>query len=190
MKKVYFITHPDVIVDLSVPVEKWDLSALGLEKLRRMFRQPWLCNIGEIYSSKETKAVTAAKMLADHRGSKNKEINELGEMDRSATGPLPPKQFEQTVKKFFLNPEKSICGWEKAVDAQKRIVSAVYGIIKNSKTQKDIVVISHGGVGTMLLCHLKNIPISQSEDQPSQGHYFVFEAVSRALIHGWQPIDK
>ena len=29
-----------------------------------------------------------------------------------------------------------------------------------------IVVVSHGGVGTLLLCHLKGVPISRTEEQP------------------------
>jgi len=30
----------------------------------------------------------------------------------------------------------------------------------------------------------------RSRDQPSQGHYFCFEAGSRALLHGWRPLEQ
>jgi hypothetical protein len=33
MAQVYFISHPEVVVDFSKKVESWDLSQKGLERL-------------------------------------------------------------------------------------------------------------------------------------------------------------
>lgn len=189
MKLVYFITHPNVNVDLTIPVEKWDLSELGHRRLDKMLEQPWVKTIGEVYSSEETKAITSAQKLADFLGVKNTRVKELGEMDRSATGPLPPEEFNQVVDEFFTKTDQSIRGWERAIDVQHRIIKAVETIIYNSKTNKNIAIVSHGGVGTMYLCYLKKVPISREEDQPSQGHYFAFDAESKELVEGWKPIE-
>jgi broad specificity phosphatase PhoE len=55
----------------------------------------------------------------------------------------------------------------------------------------NIAVVAHGGVGALLLCQLKGVPISRAEDQPGEGggNFFVFRRDDRALLHGWQPID-
>ena len=49
----------------------------------------------------------------------------LGENDRSSTGYIAPPEFWQVVDAFFANPTQSIRGWERAIDAQTRIVNAV-----------------------------------------------------------------
>ena len=54
----------------------------------------------------------------------------------------------------------------------------------------DIAIISHGGVGTLLICKLRGVPIARTEDQPGQGHYFKFDRDSRQLVHSWKKIDE
>jgi broad specificity phosphatase PhoE len=93
-------------------------------------------------------------------------VGSLGENDRSATGYLPRDQFEAMADEFFGKPEDSIRGLERAIDAQRRIISAVERVIALSDPNGDIAIVSHGGVGTLLLCHLKGLPISRTEDQP------------------------
>ena len=44
----------------------------------------------------------------------------------------------------------------------------------------DVAIVSHGGVGTLLLCHLKGTAIHRAEDQPGQGHWFAFDRDTRA----------
>ena len=48
----------------------------------------------------------------------------IGENDRSATGFLPREEFWATADLFFAHPTESIRGWERAIDAQARIVAA------------------------------------------------------------------
>jgi len=49
----------------------------------------------------------------------------MHENDRSATGFLPPYEFETVANRFFADPLVSIRGWERAIDAQLRIVREV-----------------------------------------------------------------
>ena len=57
--------------------------------------------------------------------------SDLGENNRSATGFLPPAEFEKVADAFFANPEESVRGWERAIDAQRRIREAVDRIVAN-----------------------------------------------------------
>jgi hypothetical protein len=49
----------------------------------------------------------------------------MHENDRSATGFLPPDEFETVANRLFAEPLVSIRGWERAIDAQLRIVREV-----------------------------------------------------------------
>ena len=119
-------------------------------------------------------------------------IDELAENDRSSTGFLPPDEFEQVVNEFFSNPSVSVRGWERAIDAQSRIVRAVTGISKTKGPAGPAAIISHGAVGTLLYCHLAGVNIGRRWDQPpnSGGNYFPFSLNPQAVYSWWKPIDS
>jgi broad specificity phosphatase PhoE len=187
---VSFVTHPEVVVDPRIPVPQWKLSAQGIARAHRMLEQDWVANIGYIVASEERKAMDTAELLARHRGLSFATRAELGENDRSATGYLQREEFEATADLFFKQPDRSVRGWEPARAAQARIVDAIDGILK-AAPPVNLAVIAHGGVGALLLCKLKGVPISRAEDQPGEGggNFFVFRRADRALLQGWRPID-
>ena len=189
---VYFITHPDVVIDPAVQVPDWPLSARGMARMAAAMAQPWVPLIRTVWSSAERKARDGAAVLAERLSLPVRILEGLGENDRSATGYLPRQEFEAVADRFFAHPEESIRGWERASDAQRRIVIAVDTVIAASAgCGGDVAVVSHGGVGTLLLCRLRGVPISRSQDQPPNngGNYFAFDATTRGLHHGWRPID-
>ena len=192
MTTVYFITHPDVVVDSARPVPAWPLSERGRARMRACLLQSWIPTINAVYCSAEQKAIDGAVIIAQHRSLSYQIMEELGENDRSATGFLPPDEFQATADQFFAHPETSIRGWETACHAQQRIVRAVDSVIGQTHTEGNIAIVSHGGVGALYLCHLKGVAISREEDQPgtSGGNYYAFDAHSKRLLHGWQPIDS
>jgi len=188
--QIIFVTHADVQIDPAVPVPQWGLSANGRARHQSFNNRLLDSNITEIYCSDEQKAIDGAVIMSQCLSVAYSVVAELHENDRSATGYLPPAEFEKTADQFFENPEQSIRGWETASAAQARIVSTIDGIVKNSCTDGNIAIVSHGGVGTLLLCHLSNIPITRAMDQPGSGggNYFVFDCSTRALVHGWRSI--
>ncbi len=190
MENVYFISHPEVIIDKLTPIPEWDLSPVGLERLERLLEKPWILEIGAIYASNERKAVTTAKRIAERLQLPITYMEELGETDRSSTGFLEPMtEFEQAVEAFFAHPEQNVHGWENAVSAQKRIVAIVEEVLQQARAGANIAIVSHGGVGALLISYLKGTPINRVEDQPGQGHYFVFERDTKKLLHTWQSIS-
>ena len=191
VRQVYFITHPDVDIDPAVPVPEWPLSARGRERMEKLLAQPWVDSIDVIYCSTEQKAIDGAEILARHLSIDYEMVEDLGEIDRSATGYLPEEEHAIVARQVFVHPERSARGWETARAAQGRIVEAVECIVARSRNKGNLAIVSHGGVGTLLLCHLKGSPIHWGDRQPGGhgGNYYCFDATSQALIHRWRRID-
>jgi broad specificity phosphatase PhoE len=191
MTIVHFITHPEVSIDAAVPVPDWPLSPVGSRRMQAAMRQPWLAAVRSVFCSAERKAMDAAAVVANHLGLRRIVVEALGENDRSATGYLPKGEFEAVADAFFAQPDDSVRGWERARDAQRRIVDAVERAISMSVADGDIAIVAHGGVGTLFLCHLKGVAISRSEDQPGEGggNFFSFDAADRHLLSEWRPIE-
>jgi broad specificity phosphatase PhoE len=183
---ILFVTHPEVVVDPAVPVTRWGLSDVGRRRMDAFAALPLLRRVDRLFCSNETKATEAAHLLGARLGVGVSRIAALGENDRSATGVLPRDQFERAADAFFARPDDSYRGWERARDAQARIVDAVAQVLRQ-RGDGDTVIVSHGAVGTLYKCHLKGIPITRAEDQPSQGHYYAFEPDGR-LQHDWRRI--
>jgi broad specificity phosphatase PhoE len=186
-RKLFFITHPNVVVDPATPVRRWHLSGRGVERMRAGLFQPWLASITAIYCSCEQKAIDGARIVSDRLGLGFECREALGENDRSSTGFLPPDEFERVADEFFAHPDVSVRGWETASAAQRRIVAAVDALIADDRSTGNIAVVSHGAVGTLLYCHLVGEPISRTRDQPANGggNYFCFELVDRRPEHWW-----
>jgi broad specificity phosphatase PhoE len=187
LSRVLLITHPEVRIDPAVPVVDWALEPRGRERMRTFAAGPEAQGLRAVWSSRERKAAEAARILADALDLQPRELEQLGEHDRSATGYLPPELFEPAVKAFFAEPLLSYRGWETAAAAQERIVDALETVLARSPPG-DVGIVSHGGVGTLLLCHLKRTRIHRAEDQPGQGHYYAFDRDSRRVLHGWRPL--
>jgi broad specificity phosphatase PhoE len=182
-----FISHPEVAVDPDTPVPAWSLSARGVERMRAFADSDAVSQVAAVWSSAETKAVEAAAILAQARGLTARAHEPLHENDRSATGFLPPAEFEAVANAFFARPQESVRGWERAADAQARIVAAVDHVLAGW-SGGDVAIVAHGGVGTLLLCRYLGEPISRGRDQPFQGHWWRFDIATRRVLHAWQPI--
>lgn len=178
-----FLTHAEVVVDPEVPIESWGLSVAGRRRAAAAHRLAWSPDVGRIVSSAERKAEETAAVLARAvgRGPDVEVEPALGEIDRSATGYLPPAEFEAVVDAFFARPDESVRGWERAVDAQARIVAAVRALTRTG----DVTVVSHGAVGALLLADLRGVPISRALDQPGMGSVFTFDPRRWRACSGW-----
>ncbi len=190
-RTAYFITHADVEIDPAIPVPDWRLSPRGRARHEVFNARDFVSRIGALYSSNEEKARNGGDILARHLGLPLQVVESLHENDRSSTGYLKSQEFEEVANAFFANPDISIRGWERASDAQARIVGAVNAILGNDLGAGDIALVAHGGVGTLLLCHLLSQPISRSRDQAGSGggNYFAFDVPTRKVLHGWKRID-
>ena len=186
-----YITHPQVRIDPDVPVPKWGLSDIGRARTEEAAQADWARQLRRIISSDEVKAIETAEILAASAGAPVEILHGAHENDRSATGFLPPPQFEEAADWFFAHPEESFKGWERAVDAQARIVSLVTSVLEDHDPGLPIAFVGHGGVGTLLKCHLGGSPISRSRDQPGGGgNLFCFSLADRSISCDWTPFEK
>ncbi|OAE43479.1 histidine phosphatase family protein [Agrobacterium tumefaciens] len=182
-----YITHPQVKIDAAVPVPEWGLSEKGAERTRQASHLPWARALCRIVSSAETKAIETARILAETSGATIEIIEVMHENDRSATGFLPPTEFEKAADWFFAHPEESFQGWERAIDAQARIVGAVRAVLDRHDGQQPIAFVGHGGVGTLLKCHIEGRGISRAEDQPPGGGNLFRFSVAQFLLAAASP---
>ncbi|CAN7538970.1 phosphoglycerate mutase family protein [Rhizobium rhizogenes] len=185
-----YITHPQVRIDPNVPVPEWGLSEIGAARAQLAATRPWAGRLGLIVSSAERKAIETAEALATASGAAVEIIEATHENDRSATGFLAPPEFEKAADWFFAHPHESFKGWERAIDAQTRIVSEVDAVLARHDLRVPIAFVGHGGVGTLLKCHLEGKPIARQGDQPpGGGNLFAFDLAKRAVSCDWTPME-
>ena len=191
MRQVLFVSHPNVVVSQDVPVPRWPLSDVGRSRMKAALGQPWIAQISSVYCSTEQKAMDGAEILAAHLSLPVGRLEGLGENDRSATGFLPPAEFEQVADQFFAKPHESVRGWETAFAAQRRIVRTVDDLVGADKSDGTIAIVSHGAVGTLLYCHLSKQAISRRWDQPPNGggNFYAFGLQPSQVFSWWKPID-
>jgi broad specificity phosphatase PhoE len=185
-----YITHPQVKIDANVPVPDWGLSDIGVQRTRKAAALPWAKTLERIVSSAENKAIETARIFASVSGIEVETAADMHENDRSATGFLPPEQFERAADWFFAHPHSSYKGWETAADAQSRIVDAINAVLSTHDPTKPIAFVGHGGVGTLLKCHLARDAIRRDGDQPpGGGNLFCFSLAERRITCDWTPIE-
>jgi broad specificity phosphatase PhoE len=82
-------------------------------------------------------------------------------------------------------------GWERAIDAQARIVNAVNSIAANEPSRGDVVIVSHGGVGVLLTAHLQNVAIGKESrpSHPGGGCFLIIDRQPLAIRHDWRAIE-
>src|SRR5690606_1450211 len=148
----------------------WGLTEEGKERARAFAARRTVPEGAPVYSSRETKALELADIIAARSGTVVQADHEMGENDRSATGFLPSALFEDMANRFFGHPEESAEGWERAIDAQARIVGRVEEALKSCPKDVPVIFCGHGAVGTLLKCHLGKRRIARSEDQRRHGH--------------------
>lgn len=188
---IRYLTHPQVLVDPDMPVPDWSLNATGAARVAVLAAQPGvLAGTRLVVSSAEVKALETARPLAKALDATLLIRPEMHENDRSATGFLPPAEFEHVADRFFATPDDSVRGWETARHAQARILRAVEACVAEAPAG-DILFVGHGGVGTLLYCALAGLPISRAFDQGAGGGgcWFGFDRVRRVPFHGWKLME-
>ncbi len=191
MASLIFITHPEVVIDPDQPIPEWPLNAIGRARMERFVDLLEGRDVTAVYASTERKAQDGAAIVAERLGLSYQAHEDLGENDRSSTGFIAPPEFWEVVREFFGRPHESIRGWERAIDAQTRIVNAVSRILREEETSGDVVVVSHGAVGCLLTAHLQTVDIGRESrpTHPGGGCFIVIDRASFTLTQDWRAIE-
>jgi len=192
MTSIIFLTHPEVVIDPNVPIPEWPLNATGRGRAQHFAEFLAGGNVSAVYASAERKAMDGGAIIADRLGLPYRVVEELGENDRSSTGYIAPPEFWEVVGEFFARPHESIRGWERAIDAQTRIVEAVSRIAREEETKGDIVIVSHGGVGCLLTAYLQGVEIGKESrpSHPGGGCFLVIDRESLRIQRDWSVIEE
>jgi broad specificity phosphatase PhoE len=188
---VRYLTHPQVRIEPTKSVPNWSLNEIGGARVSTLASHLGvLTNTRRVICSDETKAIETAQPLARALGVAPEVRPRMHENDRSATGFLPPEEFEKMADAFFANPSQSVRGWETALAAQSRIVEEVEACLSDPG-EGDVLLVGHGGVGTLLFCALSGLTIDRRFDQGPGGGgcWFEFEIDGRKPLGGWQPME-
>ncbi|TKW67695.1 MAG: histidine phosphatase family protein [Paracoccus denitrificans] len=188
---VRYLTHPQVTIEPEKEVPRWSLNEIGRARVAALAERPGLlAATTRIISSEEVKALETARTLAEALGVELELRPLMHENDRSATGFLPGDEFEAVADAFFAEPTRSVRGWETALGAQERIMTEVERCL-NAHRHGDVLLVGHGGVGTLLFCALSGLPIDRRYDQGPGGGgcWFQFDLTARVPVQGWQPME-
>lgn len=189
---IRYLSHPQVAIDRNNDVTKWGLNAVGGARVSALCEALGaLVGTAHVVSSGEVKAVQTAQPLADALGVQLHIRPLMHENDRSATGFLEPDEFERVADQFFASPHVSVRGWERAADAQARIVREVDAVLAEHEAG-DTLIVGHGGVGTLLYCALADVDIDRRFDQGpgGGGNWFAFDRLERRPLSGWRPLEE
>lgn len=189
MPLALYISHPQVVIDPAVSVPDWRLSDEGRARLAAISNEPWVRRLQAIMTSPERKARETADILSATSLAPVQIVETSAEIDWSATGYVPHAEHERLANALFADPERSPSGWERGIDAQRRIVAAVDGFLASHRDKDHVVIAGHGGVGTLLSCALRGIPPARSQDQPHGGCVFAWDTETRAVLFTWTPLE-
>ncbi|MEM7142961.1 MAG: histidine phosphatase family protein [Actinomycetota bacterium] len=174
------------MIDPDVPVPQWRLRDDGRRRVEALANAPWVAGLERIITSAETKAIETGEILAAAAGVDIEIRSATDEIDRSSTGYLPHDEHDAQADRLFAAPRASANGWERAIDAQARMVAALDDVLIGDD---EVAVVGHGGVGTLLWCHLAGVDIARRHDQSFGGHVYAFDLVTRIVDGPWRPFE-
>ena len=186
---IRYLSHPQVNIDPAIPVPSWGLSPLGRARTEVFAKSGCLSDTAQIISSGEKKALETVDIIAEALNVQVEVREEMGENDRYSTGFLAPDKFEALADQFFAQPTVSVQGWERAIDAQSRIVREIEHVLSRDRPG-DMLFVGHGAVGTLLFCHYSGFAIDRTYDQSAgSGHCFAFVKDGRQVLHPWRRME-
>lgn len=190
MALLRYLSHPQVRIDPARPVPDWSLSDEGRARVEALRGADWLAATTAIISSGEVKARETAALIAAMSGLVPASDPALNEIDRSSTGYLPHDRHEVVADAFFANPDDSIDGWERASDVQARGLSALRHHAARHR-RGDLLIVGHGGIGTLTWCALSGTdPRGRPDQPPGGGAVWAVRRPDLAPIHGWLAMER
>lgn len=184
-----YLSHPQVIVDPTLPVPRWSLSDTGRGRMLALCGADWLAATTTILTSSETKACETAAILAAATGITPVIDAELDEIDRSATGYVPETRHDALADAFFARPDQNASGWETATDVATRGMRALHRHLARH-AEGDLLIVGHGGIGTLIWCAIAGLAPNRRHDQPDGGGaIWAASLPDLAPLHCWRPAE-
>lgn len=186
----YYFTHTQVRIDPSVSVRDWHLSDEGRARVLRVVNAPWASRVKRVVTSSEYRAIETAHIFAARRDLPVEILRAIDDSARPLADFLSVVDLDRTVDAFFAQPDESARpGWETAADAQRRAAAGLDALLGAKCDDGDLLIVGHGRIGTLLLCHLAGLPISREHFQPTPGgNLFAFDCANGKLLFRWRTV--
>jgi broad specificity phosphatase PhoE len=189
IRKIIYLSHPDVKIDPQAPVSDWKLSDQGRRRLRAAIARGWPGRGWRIIASPDANAQETAEMIANAFALPLHTHPDMAEVDRSSTSSLAPEQHKTLAKALFQNPDIAPEGWESAQAAQTRIVKSFQEVV--AEVSDNMLFVGHGAVGSFLWCALTKTPITRAADQTRCGSFWAGAYRSDGFVpdHAWRALE-
>jgi broad specificity phosphatase PhoE len=152
-KYLILVKHsvPEIVEDR--PANTWKLSEEGRIRARRLAEELKDFQPEAIVSSEEPKAKETAVIVAHDLGLNAQGVPGLQEHDRSNVPYISQDGFQDSIRRFFREPDQLVFGNETANQAYTRFYQAVHSIL-NENRNKTVVVVTHGTVISLFVARL------------------------------------
>ena len=145
MRRLALVRHSVPEIEVNRSASSWKLSETGRRRAELLAARLSELGLATIWSSKETKAVETAEIVAGGFGVPVQIVDGLEEHHRSGVPIFPTqREFEAAVEGFFRAPDKLVFGKETANEALARFSAAIERLVEAE--EGDIVVVAHGTV--------------------------------------------
>ena len=152
MPKIYLIRHAETQQDTGAEASQWVLSERGEEQVELLSQQSFWAEVKAVISSPERKAIATVQDIAFEKKIPFSTHDCLRELQRT---PEYIADYDARVLEVFEQPARSIGGWERAADAQARIMRCVEELIA-AHAEAPIAICSHGMALALLLAAMYN----------------------------------
>lgn len=163
MIRLYLIRHGETEWNRARRFQGWtdiELSAEGEEQARLLGERFKKIKIDEIYASPLKRAVATAMPIAKVQGidvitkESFKEIN-FGEWE-GMTAPEISAKYGKDFDDFIVAPEKGVFPGDISFDKVTDRIKAGFEEVLEGKKDKNIVIVSHGGIIRLMIKYLLN----------------------------------
>ncbi|MBI3732053.1 MAG: histidine phosphatase family protein [Chloroflexi bacterium] len=149
--RIYLIRHAETEPD-DDDATLWPLSQTGEQQVKQLAAQPFWDEVTAIVSSTEMKAIATVQGIAFEHSIPLFTHDGLRELRRT---PGLIDNYSERAQQVFEKPAISIGNWERAADAQARIMACLDELIARFG-QSPFAVVSHGMVLALLLAALQD----------------------------------
>ena len=156
MRRLVLVKHSMPEIEPDKPASDWTLGEVGRRRAESLAAKLVELSPAVIWSSREPKAIETAELVAGELGVPVEIADGLEEHHRDNAPFLSSKEeFEESVERFFLSPDRLVLGTETAEEARGRYVAAIDKVIEAE--QADSVVVTHGTVMTLYVARVAGI---------------------------------
>lgn len=144
-RKLVLIRHSQSRPQPGIAPSRWELTELGRERCVALaaLLQPF--NLEKIYCSHEHKAAETARLAGARLRIPFEVAKGVHEHVRTGAPYLSQSVFEETLRRFFAEPEELVFGAETAQEANQRFTQAIRTLMARNP-DGDVAVVTHGTV--------------------------------------------